>query len=132
MHTSSRISIRTIGVAAAVCALIALYLLVDPASAWWMPKCPVKWFTGYDCPGCGSQRAFHALLHGDVGAAFRHNALLLIIIPYIAVLAFAEFNRNRCRRLLRVLLHPAAVIAVLLLIGLWCVVRNIVPGVFSA
>ncbi|SDX04637.1 DUF2752 domain-containing protein [Aequorivita viscosa] len=39
------------------------------------------YFTGFYCPGCGSQRAIHLLLHGDIIGAFRFNPLMVLTIP---------------------------------------------------
>lgn len=45
--------------------------------------CPFHFLTGLLCPGCGSQRAIHDLLHLRVGEAFGHNALLVLSIPLL-------------------------------------------------
>lgn len=107
------------------CLILAVYLLFDPLQTAWMPKCPVKVLTGLDCPGCGSQRALHALLTGDVAAAFRFNALLLLLLPYVAVIAVLEFSGRRHLRLYRVLGSQAAIAIVLVLVVAWTVVRNL-------
>jgi len=62
-----------------------IYYTYDPAAHSWFPRCPFKALTGLDCPGCGSQRAVHAILHGDFREAFRYNALLLPFIPYLTI-----------------------------------------------
>jgi hypothetical protein len=31
-----------------------------------MLQCPLREMTGFDCPGCGFQRSFMALINGDV------------------------------------------------------------------
>jgi len=62
---------------------IALYFIFDPATNVWFPKCPLKVLTGYDCPGCGSQRAVHHLLHLEFSKAFAMNALLVLSLPYV-------------------------------------------------
>lgn len=62
-----------------------IYYAYDPAAHSWFPQCPFKALTGLDCPGCGSQRAVHAILHGDFRKAFHHNALLMPFIPYLTV-----------------------------------------------
>ncbi|MBJ2175593.1 DUF2752 domain-containing protein [Aureibaculum sp. A20] len=41
-------------------------------------KCPLYNTTGIYCPGCGSQRAFHSLIHGDFLEALRNNIMLLL------------------------------------------------------
>jgi hypothetical protein len=46
------------------------------------PQCPVRYATGWLCPGCGSQRAIHEALNGHFLAAFRLNALFLPAVIY--------------------------------------------------
>lgn len=104
----------------------AVYAFFNPAETVWMPKCPVHLLTGFECPGCGSQRALHALLHGDISGAFRSNAILFLIIPVVAVMAIAEFNRNRWPRFYKTLLHPAFIYGILSAVVLWTIFRNII------
>ncbi|MEO8591517.1 MAG: DUF2752 domain-containing protein [Flavobacteriales bacterium] len=68
----------------AMTALFALYFF-DPATSRGFLPCPFHWLTGLDCPGCGSQRALHDLLHGRVGEAFGHNAALVCAIPILGL-----------------------------------------------
>ncbi|HEX8169217.1 MAG TPA: DUF2752 domain-containing protein [Thermoanaerobaculia bacterium] len=49
-----------------------------PAQSPWMPQCVFHSLTGLDCPGCGTTRALHALLHGDIAAAWRFNPILFL------------------------------------------------------
>ncbi|MBQ3998212.1 MAG: DUF2752 domain-containing protein [Paludibacteraceae bacterium] len=49
----------------------------------WVPKCPFMLLTGWKCPGCGSQRAIHAIVHGQIGEAFRQNALFIPSAIYL-------------------------------------------------
>ena len=60
---------------------ILLYGLADPAKVPF-PKCPFRSLTGLLCPGCGSQRGIHQLLHGYIAEAFKLNALLIPSIMY--------------------------------------------------
>lgn len=48
-------------------------------------KCPFYFFTGYLCPGCGSQRAIAALLHGNLTDAIHSNILLVILIAVLVL-----------------------------------------------
>ncbi len=58
-------------------ALVTAYALVDPATVPSWARCPLLAASGYYCPGCGSSRALHAALHGQLGAALRYNLLTL-------------------------------------------------------
>ncbi len=61
---------------------LLLYFL-EPGKSVLFPGCPWRAFTGFTCPGCGTTRAFHQLLHGDVLAAFQLNPLFVISIPFL-------------------------------------------------
>lgn len=47
----------------------------------WSVQCTFHDITGWQCPGCGGQRAFYYLLHGEVLMGLRHNVLILLILP---------------------------------------------------
>lgn len=63
--------------------LVRLYL-IDPEKGGFL-SCPFRLFTGMLCPGCGSQRALHDLMHLRLGQAFDHNALLVLSIPLLGL-----------------------------------------------
>ncbi len=63
--------------------LVIVYKNHSPYEHSIFPKCPFRTITGYQCAGCGSQRAVHFLLNGNVGGAFRENPLLVLSIPYL-------------------------------------------------
>jgi hypothetical protein len=52
----------------------------DPAVTRWFPSCPLYALTGWLCPFCGSLRALHALLHGNVAAAAAFNPLTTAVV----------------------------------------------------
>lgn len=59
--------------------VIALfYFSVNPNQIDFLLKCPLYKTTGIFCPGCGSQRAVHNLLHGDILIALRNNSMLVL------------------------------------------------------
>ena len=60
-----------------------LLRLFDPAHSLLFPPCPLHYFTGLYCPGCGSLRAMHALLHGEFRQALGMNLLTVILLPFI-------------------------------------------------
>ncbi|MEG0187548.1 DUF2752 domain-containing protein [Algoriella sp.] len=51
-------------------------------------RCPSYFLFGIYCPGCGSQRAIHQLLHFNFVEALRYNALLTIAFPLLIYIAF--------------------------------------------
>ena len=50
--------------------------------------------TGLYCPGCGTARGFHKLLHGDLLGAWRMNPLTVLLIPLIVYLMAASVRRG--------------------------------------
>lgn len=48
--------------------------------------CPIHLITGLYCPACGASRMCLALLRLDFAAAVRANALLMALLPVLAVL----------------------------------------------
>lgn len=93
-----------------------IYFAFDPAASAFFPPCPLKKFAGLDCPGCGSQRAFHALLHLQFGEAFRFNPLAIASIPLLVC------DRLRGYPLLRHARAPGVVLAIVLA---YAVLRNL-------
>ena len=61
--------------------IIILYGLFDPEKNLF-PPCPFRSLTGWLCPGCGSQRAIHQVLHGNFGAAIKLNLLFIPGLVY--------------------------------------------------
>ena len=101
---------------------------VDPAPHGHFPPCPLKTFTGLDCPFCGGLRATHDLLHCDLAAAVDLNPLTtLVVLPVtLVLLVLWTVQRWRGRPFdVRVPLPATAVIVVGVLA--FTVVRN-VPG----
>ena len=106
--------------------LAALYL-ASPYESGLFPPCPTRVLLGFECPGCGAQRALHDLLHGRVAQAWAINPFVLLVLPYAAVgllveraarrSAWAARLRRRCYG------RMAAVASAGVLIG-WTVWRN--------
>jgi hypothetical protein len=72
-------------VAGVLAAVVGLYV-IDPSSTAMMPPCPFHYLTGLYCPGCGSMRGMHQLLHGHLAAALRLNPLMVASLPVMALL----------------------------------------------
>lgn len=71
--------------------LVCLYYFIDPSKSSLFLKCPLKSVSGYDCPGCGAQRAFHEILHFRFWEAFKYNPLFFLSIVLAMVLVFIKF-----------------------------------------
>lgn len=81
------------GVPVPVAMLIVLCLLAgaaalvlfffDPREYQFYPFCFFYRTTGLLCPGCGALRASHQLLHGQWGAAFQFNPMLVLTLPIV-------------------------------------------------
>ncbi len=69
---------------AAVVFAAALFFF-DPATAGFYPPCLVTVAFGRSCPGCGSLRAMHQLLHGNVEAAWALNKPIVVGLPLAAL-----------------------------------------------
>ncbi|MCK1796405.1 DUF2752 domain-containing protein [Streptomyces sp. XM4193] len=108
------------------CALLALGYVgaVDPHEPGHYPLCPVLRYTGLLCPGCGGLRSMHALVHGDLPAAFAANAFVVVVLLAAAGGWAAWFARPAFRpRVPLTLVWSAG--AVLLV---FTVLRNLPPG----
>ncbi|MCM1369253.1 MAG: DUF2752 domain-containing protein [Candidatus Amulumruptor caecigallinarius] len=109
----------------AVAAIIVLYYIFDPSGEY-APKCMFRTLTGLDCPGCGSQRMLHALLHGDFKAAWRLNPFIMLMGIYAVPAIYAACTRRRAPRLYNAMnsLWAIAIIGIAMLA--WFLIRNFV------
>ena len=61
-----------------------LSVLLRAGKSGFFPGCPFRLLTGFTCPGCGTTRALHQILHGHFDTAFTLNPLLLLLaIPFL-------------------------------------------------
>jgi hypothetical protein len=91
-----------------------------------LPVCPTKALLGIDCPGCGTLRMLYSLMHGDVLAAARFNALgLVAVMLLIWAYGVWTYGHVRGRRIASWQHHRWAAAVTLSLVSVWFVVRNI-------
>lgn len=104
---------------------VVLYLL-NPSSYWFMPKCPFKLITGLNCPGCGIQRAIHAMLHGKFTEAITYNYYLVYSGPYATSFVFVWLMpKNKFReRIKKVIENRYVVNFYVISFVIWLFVRN--------
>ena len=103
------------------------WLLAVVLVALWFPRCPIKFLTGFSCPGCGGQRATHALLHGNVGEALSYNYFYIIAIPFVIALcvSFVLKKLHKGKRFVSLVEHKAVVWTVVATAILWTIARNV-------
>ena len=118
---------RALIIITAVVAVVAaiVYFYFDPSSSRLFPRCLFLETTGLKCPGCGSQRVVHALLHGHVGEAWHYNAMVVVAIPLIAFYLLVSLGQNRWPRFYRVMFSRTVLFSLVGLIVLWWVLRNV-------
>lgn len=111
---------------------ICFIYFFNPANSALYVPCPFHKLTGFYCPGCGSLRAIHHLLHGDVVIAFRLNPLMVLLLPFLGYSFFAYVMGNIRGRPVPPLVVPAIAIWVFLgVVLLFWGMRNIPTYPFS-
>ena len=85
-HSLKQLS-QKFGVAAAIVAATSYLLVADEGA---LLKCPIRYFTGIQCPGCGAQRSVRALFSGDIVAAFQLNPLIYVAPIFMLWIYLAE------------------------------------------
>jgi hypothetical protein len=93
----------------------AILYRFDPATVHGYPPCVFHALTGLQCPGCGTTRALHHLLHGDVAGAFRLNAMLFVVAPFSAIAAASR----------RFATHPVTGWGAVVVTVVWWIGRNL-------
>lgn len=110
----------------------AIYYNFDPNSEGSLfPRCPFLLITGYKCPGCGSQRAIHSLLHLDIGKAFAFNPILVISIPYLIIISIINWKiktskNEKLWRLHNFLMGKNTIIIIAVIFISFWIIRNII------
>ena len=122
---STRLAVYVIAIV--IVAALALLYVFNPAYTQWAPKCPFKLLTGWQCGGCGCQRAIHAMLHGEIKEAASFNLFLLYAIPYLLVLiAERVVLRGEIQMKVRQIAeHKYVVMFYVVSYCVWMVLRNI-------
>jgi hypothetical protein len=98
----------------------------DPAHYRLYPSCPFYFLTGFYCPGCGTLRALHQLLHGRLLAAFRYNPLTVLVLPFLIYAAIRKVTGLLTgRRLPQIYIRSVWIwVVFVVVLGFW-ILRNI-------
>lgn len=100
--------------------------LFNPQVSSFYPSCPLNEYTGLYCPGCGTQRAAHEILHGNIAQAFNLNALFTLSVPFAIYYAFIElFNRLAKTNVKNIELSTRSIVVLLIIAGLFMILRNL-------
>ncbi len=97
MTPRGRRLVAPLAVGAAAVAGFVYVGAVDPNQPGHYPLCPTQALTGLDCPGCGGLRCVHSLARGDLVGALDHNALAVLVLLPLAVVAWAVWVRREWR-----------------------------------
>ena len=106
--------------------LAILFFVLNPTEHEIFPKCVFNSVTGYYCPGCGSQRAIHSLLHLNFAGVVGNNflflpALFLLIYHY----SFAFLNKKFSWKLPNIFYFKSTPWIILVVIILFWILRNL-------
>ena len=118
-----------VAVVAALFVVFLFYYNVNPESGL-MPRCTFKLMTGYDCPGCGFQRALHALLHGRAAEAWGYNPFVFFAVPGALFYIVVESGRRHWPKLHRRATSPAVGNSFSCGLLVDCEECVLIPGVF--
>ncbi len=107
--------------------VLFLFYSFNPATDPFFPRCPFRAVTGLECPGCGSQRAIHSLLHLHLGDALVYNALMVVALPYILLGLWLEWlgGGKHYPGLQRFFFGRWSAIVMLLFVLIYWVIRNL-------
>ena len=90
-------------------------------------RCPSNLLFKINCPGCGTQRAIHHLLHLEFTEAFRFNALFTILSPLILgviMILVYNFIFNKSVQI-PILSNKYVLISLMVIVVLFGILRNI-------
>ncbi|QGY45007.1 DUF2752 domain-containing protein [Maribellus comscasis] len=126
-----RIFLRT-GLLILFSGLAVLFFVLDPIENALFPRCVFHSLTGYYCPGCGSQRAIHSLLHLDFASVVRNNVLFLpAVLLLIYHYSHPILNKSLNWKLPNIFYLKQTPWIILIVIVLFWVLRNIPNIPFS-
>ena len=81
VHGLGHSRLRDLGLFFGGMALAVVLHVADPRETTSFPTCPFFAMTGLYCPGCGTLRCLHALLHADLRSAVDYNVLTVLLLP---------------------------------------------------
>lgn len=124
--TPKKLSIKNSALFILLGCVLLIYFFADPSSTAFFPACPLYKYTGIYCPGCGSQRATHAMLHLNFKELFQQNVLFLFgfiaLLYHITIVFFNSFFNKNYKNYLY---QKNTLLLILFIILVFWVLRNI-------
>ena len=114
--------IYLIGLLTVLFALAGFLYAFDPAGSNIFPPCPFYTITGFYCPGCGSQRALHDILHLDLPGAAENNILVIPALLVIIYQLICQFLKPKHQN---ILYYSSAPWIILVIIVIFWILRNL-------
>jgi len=106
--------------------LVLFYYFVNPNKVNYLLKCPLYATTGIYCPGCGSQRATHALLHLNFVEMFKQNLLyffaILLLVYHLGIYIFNNIFNKKYTSILNYKKTP---VIILIIVIIFWILRNL-------
>ncbi|HEX4606437.1 MAG TPA: DUF2752 domain-containing protein [Candidatus Angelobacter sp.] len=110
---------------AAMLAALAVVYAFPPEEYSFYPRCLIYTTTHWLCPGCGSTRALHALLHLDLRSALHYNALFTVLAPFAFLwIAFCCYRVLRYDQFPQLAMPRALTVGLVVSAVLFTVARN--------
>jgi hypothetical protein len=129
---AERLRTPMLSAAAVAAATLALHVRDPHVSHSW-GVCPLYALTGLYCPGCGGLRGVNDLTNGHVGQAASSNLLLVLALPFVAVVFVRWVSGAWSGREVRAIpeVPRAVTYSLVVLAVLFTVARNL-PGSWLA
>lgn len=132
-----RIRRRNVAILSGILLVVATILYgfnpeASSASSVIYPPSPSRLLTGLYCPGCGTLRGLHQLLHGKLGAAFGYNPLMVLSLPFMAI-AYVRYSLPALTRhkIKPIFIQPRIIWWILRIVLVYWVLRNIPHPLFA-
>ena len=117
---------KSLALLAVVCIVAGGLYFLSPYDSGVYAPCPFYALTDLYCPGCGTLRGLHELLHGRIGSAMGLNPLMVLLLPFIAysfIKNVAAGMRGRPQR--KIFIPSGFIWALLGIVLLFWILRNL-------
>ena len=110
-------------------AITAFYFFNNPAETNIGFQCLFYKTTGLYCTGCGGQRAFYHLIHGDFYKAFNYNLLIYLALPLVGVKFYEELFEKKIMP--EIVFSRKFIIVLIIFVLAFTILRNLTFAPFN-